>query len=268
LRWPKTGCALLAPPAAASPAPGRTETVAAVSTKPTSTERRVALAIGNSGYQAVSALPNPKNDANGVAEALKSGGFTGVQVLADATHDAMIQALRAFESEADRADWGVAYYAGHGMEIGGVNYLMPVDGSRWSRIQDEAISLNRVLDAVAGSKKLKLVLLDACRENPFARQMRRTIASRGISRGLTTIQPEGATVVVYAAKDGEVAEDGQGDHSPLTAALIKRLQQPDVEINKLFRLVSGDVLQATGNHQRPFVYGSIPGEEDFFFNAR
>src|SRR6202040_3831408 len=106
------------------------------------------------------------------------------------------------------------------MEIGGVNYLVPTDARlKIDRdAQDEAVSLNRVLDAVAGAKKLKLILLDACRENPFARQMRRTIASRAVTRGLTTIEPEGATLVVYAAKDGEVAEDGNGDHSPFTAA--------------------------------------------------
>jgi uncharacterized caspase-like protein len=98
--------------------------------------------------------------------------------------------------------------------------------------------------------------------------MRRTIASRAVSRGLTGIEPEGATLVVYAAKDGEVAEDGGGDHSPFTAALIRRLQEPGVEINKLFRLVASDVFQATGKRQRPFVYGSILGEEEFFFRAR
>jgi uncharacterized caspase-like protein len=240
-----------------------------LATSPEFEERRVALVIGDSGYQAVAALPNPKSDANGVAETPKRAGFTSVQVVRDATHDAMLQALRTFEGNADRADWAVVYYAGHGMEIGGVNYLVPIDAQlKVDRdVQDEAVSLNRVLDAVTGAKKLKLVLLDACRDNPFARQMRRTIA-RAVRRRLTGIEPEGATLVVYAAKDGEVAEDGGGDHSPYTAALIKRLQEPGVEINKLFRLVASDVFQATGKRQRPFVYGSILGEEEFFFRAR
>ena len=243
--------------------------VSAAPAKPATAERRIALVFGNSAYQAASALRNPTNDAKGVAEALRNAGFNSVRVVNDATHDSMIQVLRTFQDEADTAEWAVVYYAGHGIEIGGVNYLVPTDARlKVDRdAQDEAVSLNRVLDAVAGAKKLKLVMLDACRDNPFARQMRRTIATRAVSRGLTSIEPEGATLVVYAAKDGEVAEDGGGDHSPFTAALMKRLQQPGVEINRLFRLVTGDVLQATGNHQRPFVYGSIPGEEEFYFRV-
>jgi tetratricopeptide (TPR) repeat protein len=233
-------------------------------------ERRVALVIGNSAYRRVSELPNPNNDAKGIAKELKTAGFTSVRVVTDATRESMVKALRDFQAEADTADWAVVYYAGHGMEIGGVNYLVPTDAQlKEDRdAQDEAVPLNRVLDAVAGSKKLKLVLLDACRENPFARHMKRTIATRAVSRGLTSIEPEGATLVVYAAKDGEVADDGNGDHSPFTAALMRRLRQPGIEINRLFRQVTGDVLQATGNHQRPFVYGSIPGDEEFFFRVQ
>jgi uncharacterized caspase-like protein len=230
-------------------------------------ERRIALVIGNSAYQLVSALPNPTNDAKGVAEVLRNAGFNSVRVVTDATHDSMIQVLRAFQDEADTAEWAVVYYAGHGIEIGGVNYLVPTDAHLKADrdAQDEAITLNRVLDAIAGAKKLKLVMLDACRENPFAQQMRRTIVTRGISRGLTSIEPSRATLVVYAAKDGEIADDGDGEHSPFTTALIKRLQQPGVEISKLFRLVTDDVLKTTGNHQQPFVYGSLPGEEEFYF---
>jgi len=218
-------------------------------------------------------LPNPKNDAAAVAEVLKGAGFAGVSVVADATHDAMIRALRAFQDEADKADWAVLYYAGHGLEIGGVNYLVPTDARLKSDrdVQDEAVSLNRVLDAITGAKKVKLVLLDACRDNPFAQQMQRTAASRGVSRGLARIDPEGSTMVVYAAKDGEVAEDGSGGHSPFAAALIHRLQQPGIEINRLFGLVTGDVMVATGNHQRPYVYGSIPlieGAPDQFFRVQ
>jgi uncharacterized caspase-like protein len=239
--------------------------------KPTVAGRRVALVIGNSAYQAVSALPNPKKDALGIADALRASGFASVQVVTDVSRDGMIRALRGFQDQADAADWAVVYYAGHGIEVGGANYRVPTDARlKVDRdAQDEAVSLNRVLDAVAGAKKLKLVMLDACRDNPFARLMRRTITTRGeATRGLTRIEPEGATLVVYAAKDGELAEDGKGEHSPFTAALINRLPQPGVEINRLFRLVTGDVLKETGNRQRPFVYGSIPGEEEFYFSGK
>jgi uncharacterized caspase-like protein len=98
--------------------------------------------------------------------------------------------------------------------------------------------------------------------------MHRSIATRSISRGLAAIEPVGATLIVFAAKDGETAEDGTGNHSPFATSLIKRLQEPTVEINKLFRLVTGDVLKATSNHQRPFIYGSLPGEEDYYFRPR
>ncbi|MGA2125008.1 MAG: tetratricopeptide repeat protein [Xanthobacteraceae bacterium] len=261
---------LQGPPVIATPAPTTALPAVAVPAGPAIAERRIALVIGNSAYQAVSALPNPANDARAVADSLRAAGFAGVRVVTDATHDGMIRALRAFQDEADRADWAVVYYAGHGMEVGGTNYLVPTDAHlKVDRdAQDEAVSLNRVLDAVAGARKLKLVMLDACRDNPFERQMRRTLATRAVSRGLVRVEPEGATLVVYAAKDGEVAEDGNADHSPFAAAFVKRLEQPGVEINRLFRQVTGDVLQATGNHQRPFVYGSVPGDDDFFFRAR
>ena len=98
--------------------------------------------------------------------------------------------------------------------------------------------------------------------------MTRALPSRSISRGLAAIEPMGATLIVFAAKDGETAGDGDGDHSPFAASLIRRLQQPSLEINKLFRLVTADVLKATGNQQRPFAYGSLPGEEDYYFRLQ
>jgi len=233
-------------------------------------ERRVALVIGNAAYQTVPMLTNTKNDARGVADSFRALGFNVVQVVADVGRSALIAALSDFERQADNADWAAVYYAGHGMEVDGVNYLVPVDARlRDDRdVQDEAISVNRVLDAIANAKKLRLVMLDACRDNPFLTNMRRSIASRSINRGLAAIEPVGATLVVFAAKDGQTASDGAGDHSPFTGSLIRRMQEPGVEINKLFRLVTGDVLKATDNQQRPFVYGSLPGEEDYFFKPK
>jgi uncharacterized caspase-like protein len=123
-----------------------------------------------------------------------------------------------------------------------------------------------VLGSVEAARKLRLVILDACRDNPFVRQMRRTVASRSIGRGLGAIEPEGGTLVAYAAKHGQVALDGEGTNSPFVAALVQRLPTPGMEINKLFRVVRDDVIAATGRKQEPFVYGSLPGE-DFFFVA-
>lgn len=229
--------------------------------------RRVALVIGNSAYTAVAALPNPKRDAQAVASGLRNVGFKIVMVENDATRDRLIAALRAFEDEAEKADWAVIYYAGHGIEMGGVNYLVPVDARLKSDrdVQDEAVPLDRALSAAGGAKKLRLVVLDACRDNPFVAQMRRTVASRSIGRGLASIEPEGGTLVAYAAKHGQTALDGDGANSPFVSAFIKYLTTPNLEITKLFRLVRDDVMDATAGRQEPFTYGSLPGREDFFF---
>jgi uncharacterized caspase-like protein len=153
---------------------------------------------------------------------LRDEGFRTVHLVEDATRANLARALQEFQEEADSADWAVVYYAGHGIEIGGTNYLVPVDARLKSDrdAPDEAISLNRVLDAVAGAKKLKLVMLDVCRDNPFGQSMQRSLAVRSVARGLARIEPEGGTLVVYAAKDGNVAEDGAGGHSPFAAALM------------------------------------------------
>ncbi|MGP0089480.1 MAG: caspase family protein [Xanthobacteraceae bacterium] len=231
--------------------------------------RRVALVIGNSSYTAVPALPNPRRDAQALAEALRSVGFT-VTLADDLPRDQLVDALRRFAADAEKADWAVIYFAGHGIEIGGVNYLIPVDARLISDrdAQFEAVSLDQVLGAVEGAHKLRLVLLDACRENPFARQIRRTVAARSIGRGLARIEPGAGTLVAYAARDGQVALDGDGQNSPFTAALVKRLKDPGLEINKLFRLLHDDVMEATDNRQEPYTYGALPGREDFYFVAR
>src|ERR1700730_7163496 len=259
---------------AAPNAPAKQEAVepgsAPAANLPAVPERRVALVIGNSAYQTVGGLPNTTNDARAIAEVLKADGFTSVRIILDMTRASMIASLNEFQREADASDWAVVYYAGHGMEVSGANYLVPIDARLGDDrdIQDEAVSVDRILSAVENAKKLRLVMLDACRDNPFLKRMHRSIATRSISRGLAAIEPMGATLIVFAAKDGETAEDGTGGHSPFAASLIKRLQQPTIEINKLFRLVTSDVLKATGNQQRPFVYGSLPGEEDYYFRLR
>jgi tetratricopeptide (TPR) repeat protein len=233
-------------------------------------EHRVALVIGNSDYAHTPKLSNPVRDAQAVAASLRTIGFQTVTVGNDMTRDKLIAALRGFVREAEKADWAMVYYAGHGIEVGGVNYLIPVD-ARLETDRDtsfEAVSLDQVLTAVESARKIKLVVLDACRDNPFAAQMRRTTATRSIGRGLSRIEPEGATLVVYAAKHGQIALDGTGANSPFAAALVKRMAAPGVEINKVFRLIRDDVMEATAGRQEPFTYGSLPGREDFFFVAK
>jgi tetratricopeptide (TPR) repeat protein len=230
--------------------------------------RRVALIIGNSAYRAVAALPNPRRDAEAIATTLRGVGFQVVRLENDLPRDRLVDALRTFARDAATADWALVYFAGHGLEVNGINFLVPVDAKLETDrdVQYEAVALDQVLGSVEGAKKLRLVILDACRDNPFIRQMKRTVASRSIGRGLATVEPEGGTLVAYAAKNGEVALDGDGTNSPFVSALIRHLPAPGVEINKLFRLVRDDVMAKTNRKQEPFTYGSLPGE-DFFFVA-
>jgi uncharacterized caspase-like protein len=225
--------------------------------------RRVALVIGNSNYRSVAALPNPQRDAKAVAATLQKLGFETVLAQNDLTRDQFRTALNAFEDKAKTADWAVVYYAGHGIEVGGVNYLIPVDAKLFasSDVEWEAVKLDLVLQATQRAKKLRLVLLDACRNNPFANRMRVADATRSVGRGFARIEPAKGTLVAYAAKDGEVAQDGDGDHSPFTMAFLKFAVKPRLEINLLFRNVRDEVLKATGGAQEPFIYSSLPGEE-------
>ena len=245
--------------------------------------RRIALVIGNAAYRNVGALLNPEHDAAAIAASLRAIGFATVMLVDDATREKMISSLRIFAKEAENADWAVVYYSGHGMEVLGTNYLIPIDAKLATDrdAQTEAVPLDQVMASVEGAKRLKLILLDACRNNPFLPQMRRTasldvgvasassaggtIAVRSVGRGLGEITVSGATLVVYAAKHGQTALDGEGDNSPFAIAIVQRIATPDVEINKLFRLVRDDVLEATAGRQEPYTYGSLPGHEDFFF---
>jgi uncharacterized caspase-like protein len=250
--------------AAAGPAPAKP-------LAPAVAERRVALVIGISAYKNVPLLPNPVRDATSVAEALRRTGFQTVTLQIDLPKEKLVDALRDFAQLADAADWAVVYYAGHGIEMGGSNYLIPVD-ARLSTDRDvgfEAVPMDQVLSAVDGAKKLRVVLLDACRDNPFANQMRRTLntASRSIGRGLASIEPESGTLVVYAAKHGETALDGEGVDSPFATAVARDIKEPKVEVRKLFDIVRDDVWTATKHGQQPFTYGSPPGREDFYFVA-
>jgi len=237
---------------------------------PRSSERRVALVIGNSAYKNTSQLLNPKRDAEAVAATLRGIGFQVVMAQTDLGKNEFLEAMRAFGKEAFNADWAMVYYAGHGIEIAGQNYLVPVDAKLESDrdVQYEAVPLEHVINAVTGAKKLRLVVLDACRDNPFLQKMARTIlSSRSLGRGLAQIDPEGGTLVAYAAKHGQVALDGDGQNSPFVASLVRQMQTPGVELNKVFRYVRDDVLRETKRQQEPFFYGSLPGD-DFYFIAK
>lgn len=250
--------AMLAPPA-----PQTAQPVAILPPK----GRRIALVIGNSKYNNAPLLPNPQRDAEMVADALKRTGFAEVTLQTDLGKEALSAALKSFSRSAQSADWAVVYFAGHGMEIGGINYLIPVDATleRDRDVEFEAVPLNQVLNVVAGATALRLVVLDACRINPFANSMKRQLATRAVERGFARTEPTPGTLVVYAAKDGEVASDGDGSNSPFSLAFAKNIQKPGIEIGRLFRLVGDDVRIATQGTQTPYTYGALSGRDEFYF---
>ncbi|MBW7965839.1 caspase family protein [Bradyrhizobium sp. BR 10261] len=226
-------------------------------------EKRIALVIGMAEYRQVPRLTNPARDAEAIAALLRKAGFDLIESKRDLGIADLRRAIREFSESARQADIAVVYYAGHGIEVDGINYLIPVDAKLTSDfdIEDETISLDRLLRALDPAKRLKLVILDACRDNPFATTMKRTIASRAIGRGLAKIEPPMSdTLVAFAAKAGALASDGDGQNSPFALALVKHITEPGLDLRIAFGRVRDDVLSATGNRQEPFVYGSFGGD--------
>lgn len=225
-------------------------------------EQRVALVVGNSAYKHVIPLPNPITDAKAIAASLKRLNFD-VTLLTDQGSLSMRRALRDFARKSSRSDMAVIYFAGHGMEIDGRNFLIPTDAELKQDVdvEFETISLEDIMRSVRGAKGLRMVLLDACRNNPFAQSMLMSSNTRSIGRGLARVEPEVGTLVSYAAKQGTVAQDGDGQHSPYTKALLTHLEQPGLEVQFLFRKVRDSVLRDTNRRQEPFTYGSLPGKQ-------
>ncbi|MDO9298857.1 caspase family protein [Bradyrhizobium sp.] len=231
---------------------------------PALADKRVALVIGNSAYQSAPKLSNPANDSEAMSGTFKAAGFDVVEFKRDLKASEMRRALRDFSDTVRDADVAIIYFAGHGIEIDGTNYLVPSDAVLERDIDafDEAIPLERLLSVIEPAKKLRLIILDACRDNPFAKSMRRTVASRNIGRGLAKVEPGSPnTLIAYAAKAGSTALDGDGRNSPFTAALVKHLPKPGLDLRKAFGFTRDEVLKVTNNKQEPFIYGSLGGED-------
>jgi membrane protein involved in colicin uptake len=226
-------------------------------------EKRIALAIGNSNYESVPKLPNPARDAIAIGQMLRDAHFDNVDVIINANNQELKRALRKFETDADQADIAVIYYAGHGLEIGGINYLIPVDARLASDrdAEDEAVRLDRVISSADSASRLRVIILDACRDNPFPSLMRQHgKGGRAVISGLGKTEPTSTdTLIAYAAKAGSTAEDGDGQHSPFTAAILKSLTIPGLDIRLAFGRVKDEVMRVTGSRQEPFVYGSLGG---------
>jgi outer membrane protein assembly factor BamD (BamD/ComL family) len=224
-------------------------------------QTKVALVVGNGAYKNVAALSNPPNDSADVAAALQRLGFS-VRLITDASYDDMRRGLLDFSRKARDAEMAIVFFAGHGMEINGENWLIPVDAELRTDLdaEQEAISLRGVILAASAASKLGLVILDACRNNPFSAKMKRTIAARAVTRGFGRIEPTNNVLVAYAAKDGTTAADGKGRNSPFTTAFLKYAEKPGIEINFLFRTIRDEVIAATKSEQEPYVYGSLSKE--------
>jgi hypothetical protein len=234
----------------------------AVSAGPAVAEKRVALVIGNGNYENASRLTNPANDAKAMADLFRSAGFDVVEAKTDLGNLEFKRVAREFTAIARDADIAVMYFAGHGIEVNGTNYLLPVDAKLATDfdVEDEALSLDRMVRALEPAKRLRLIILDACRDNPFVRTMKRGVATRQVTSGLAKVEPTTSdTLIAFAAKAGSTAEDGRGSNSPFTAALVKNLAVPGRDIRIAFGYVRDDVVRSTGNKQEPFVYGSIGG---------
>lgn len=224
------------------------------------TERRTALVIGNGAYTS-GHLKNPVNDAQDMAAAIKKAGFA-VTLKKNANHREMMESIEDFGNALKRGGVGLFYYAGHGVQLGGVNYLLPI-GARINKEGDvryEAVDAGRVLTEMeTANNGFDIVILDACRDNPFGRSVRSS--SRGLA--IVTNAPTG-TFISYSTGHGQVARDGTGRNSPYTKALLENISKPGLTINEVFMSVRSKVKRETG--QVPWELSSLDG--NFFFIPR
>ena len=231
---------------------------------------RVALVLGMGAYQTIPVLDNTRNDAKAMARTLDEIGFD-VTLSLDSTTDQLHQLLDDFAFRSETADLALIYFAGHGVEVQGENFLIPVDANVQSNldVQRQSVSLKQLLAAVERARKMRIVILDSCRDNPLGDSINlsevvkeETVeggeATRG-GGGLAAANPDRGTLVAFAAKDGQVALDGSGNNSPYAQALMDKMVTPGLEISLMFRQVRDSVLEATGNLQEPHTYGSLTG---------
>jgi len=222
----------------------------------------VALVIGNGAYANAPRLPNPPSDAAGVAAALKRAGFDTV-LATDLTKAGMDEATIKFARAARSADVAMFYYSGHALQFGGVNYLAPID----TKLTDEAdlrrmTRIDEVVADLGQAKNLRILVLDSCRDNPFADQLKRSIGvtrALPLQRGLAKIDSPAGMIVAYATQAGRTAEDGNGQNSPYTAAFLKHFDEKE-EIGTIFRRISADVYETTKHQQLPELSLSVIGE--------
>ena len=249
---PDPAVATSPPPTAARP------TVGPPPTPIQSSPRKVALVIGNGAYREAP-LKNPRNDARAIADKLVALGFE-VMLGEDLGLREMTRLITRFGEKAAGTGVGMFFYAGHGMQVKGRNYLLPVDAQITSEAsaRSESVDLDQILDQLSGSGgQFSLVVLDACRNNPFERRF------RGSGGGLAQVDAPKGTLIAYATAPGRVALDGEGENSTYTTALLRALDEPGLPVESVFKRVRGDVSRSTGDQQVPWESSSLTG--DFFF---
>lgn len=223
--------------------------------------RRAALVIGNSAYVHAPELPNPRNDATALAAQLERIGFDVVLGI-DLDRAAFDRTLRSFAQRSRDAETVTFFYAGHGLQVAGENYLVPIDAKleRESDLLFEAIKLSFVMQILESRPRTNIVFLDACRNNPLADNLARSLGrtrSAAIGRGLAEISAGAGTLVAYATDPGNVALDGEGENSPFTEALLRHIGTPGLEVRSMLTRVRRDVYEATGGRQRPWDNSSL-----------
>jgi hypothetical protein len=237
-----------------------------IATLPAAAEKRVALVIGNSAYQSVARLDNPKNDAMLIADTLGRLGFTlvggGAQV--DLDKPSFDAAVQRFGNQLVGADVGLFYYAGHGLQVRGTNYLVPVTANptREADVDFQMVDVALVLRQMeSAGTKLNIVMLDACRNNPFGGR-----GLRAADGGLAQLRAPEGTLLSYATQPGNVALDGDDGHSPYTRALVETMQKPGLDVFQTFNQVGLEVKRSTGSSQQPWVSTS-PIDGSFYFSG-
>jgi hypothetical protein len=231
---------------------------------PAAAQKRVALVIGNGSYKHTAHLKNPANDAGDVAAALQRLGFDVLRGI-DLSHDGMRDIIKSFTQKVDGADVALLFYAGHGLQVSGRNYLLPVDAQIETQADLEfgSIDLNRVLSFMEGQAKTSIVFLDACRDNPLGARLSRGTRSTSVGRGLAQVDSGVGTLIAFATQPGNVALDGDGRNSPFTSALLTVIEQPGLPLSEVMISVRNEVLKTTGGKQVPWEHSSLTGQ--FYF---
>jgi len=234
---------------------------------PAHAQKRVALVIGNSAYQHTPRLENPKNDATDMAAVLKQLGFEVIDGF-DLDKVAFERKVRDFSVALRTAEVGLFFYAGHGLQVGGQNYLVPVDAQAETAdaLDWEMVRLDLVQRTMERAASTNIIFLDACRNNPLARNLARAMGTRSadIGRGLAQVESGTGTLISFSTQPGNVASDGAGRNSPFTGALVKRMATSNDDLSALLIEVRNDVIEATQNRQVPWENSSLRGR--FYFN--